>query len=95
MGTCLWLVLSVDSQFAGLVMSTKEVKAISVVLSATRAINVTKVCNSALIIVCCVFLSRLRCENANFGVCFLQVLQELQEMMKKTLMLMILTMNFR
>ncbi|KAK1355977.1 hypothetical protein POM88_049233 [Heracleum sosnowskyi] len=42
-GTCLWLVLSVDFQFAGLVMSMKEVKAISVALSATHAINVTKV----------------------------------------------------
>lgn len=44
MEICLWLVLSVDSQFAGLVMSMREVKAISVVLSATHAINVTKVC---------------------------------------------------
>lgn len=39
----LWLVVFVGFQFAGLVMSMREVKAISAVLSVTLAISVTEV----------------------------------------------------
>lgn len=40
----LWLVVFVGFQFAGLVMSMREVRETSAVLSATLAISVTKVC---------------------------------------------------
>lgn len=43
MGSCLWHVMCVASQFVGLVMIMKGVKAPSAALSATLAISVTKV----------------------------------------------------
>ena len=95
MVSCLWRVMCVDSRFVVLVMTMKGVKGISAVLSATLAISVIRVSLYMLSFSLIIFSMKMRLSHTVFWLNFsLQDVLELLEM-RKTLMRMILMMNFR